>query len=205
MTTPAWAADDPPFAIDVIADDIAAEFTAAALPAKVLVGTWERWKADVSPRVILGLGGANGASIRGRKYGPGPSFPLPSGKVARPLWSAVTTFNVWIAYPPQEATAPALRAREARRLCWALFRATLAAMWHSHGGEFPWSGLRPLNEEDAMGTHCATLTFTAQIDLPVLDAPFTRATADEGEGQVTLVRDAGEDLVDAPPFVDDGT
>ena len=205
MTTPTWAQDAPPFAIDVISDDMIAEFAALGIPAKVLVGTWERWKADTSPRVILGLGGANGQSIQGRRFGPGPSFPLPNGKVARPLWSAVTTFNVWIAYPPQEATAPALRAREARALCWALFQSALAAMWHSHGGQFPWSNMRPLNEEDAMSTHGAGLTFTAQIDLPVLDLPFTHATGDAAAGETTLVREEGEDVIDAPPFVDDGT
>lgn len=197
MTAPTWATGPTPFAIDIIADDVTAYFAARGIVAKVLVGAWDAFKADTSPRVIFGLGDGEGRPIDGHRYA--PSFDVEGG-TARALWACDHRFTVWVAHPPNAATAPDMRAREARALTWRLANVTLAALWDSNGGGGPqWGELRWLHEDQGARTYGGAMTFYVQYPLPILDDAYGSITPDEADGTLTMSRDdVVVDIDDAP-------
>lgn len=179
------------FAIDMIANDIAAEFTAKNITAKVLIGEWEVHKHDASARVILGLG--RGESLpfgqNPNRWGPGVQAIAtgPTTK-ARPLWACMQTIIVWVSSPPDNTVPPDQRDKVARALTWNLANQTLRAMWHSHGGWFPWGALEWQHEAQANRLYGAALKLEAVLPVPVLDDDmvFGTATEADGDGQLEL-------------------
>jgi hypothetical protein len=198
MTAPTWATTPDPYAIDIIADDVRAEFVDIGCPAKVEVGSWQRFKDDPSPRVIFGISDGEGRALDGTQRR-GADFPVKGG-TARAIWACDQRFNVWVTHPPTAGTPPDQRARQARALTWRLLQATLAAMAHSYGGMgFSWGSLVPLAEDQGVSTHGAALSFVARYNLPILDTP-TPTGAVEAVGATETLSREDVDVDDAPPF-----
>lgn len=163
---------DPSFVLDAIVDDVTADFADRGLSAvQVLGGEWELFKHAAGARVVFGLGdfaGTIGQAVTSR-YAPGLTLDRGGGGVARSLGGASHDLLVWVGAPWSPAVPVAQRQRDARLRTWLLAVATLGAMWRSHGGAFPWRGGRWLNEDRAISTFGAGLTFTATFVLPIPD------------------------------------
>jgi hypothetical protein len=188
-----------PFFLDVVADDIVADFADRSISAEVLVGTWELYKQKSGARVILGLGDGDGQDVGAGTihYGSGGWFPTGDTTVARPLWINVQRVIVWVAAPPSPTAPPDRAARTARAATWSLTSSTLRAMWHSHGGTFPWGQLRWLNEDRAISNYGAAVQFTAFFSIPVLDDEDELVSTAAMGGSTTL--DLGTTTIADPP------
>jgi hypothetical protein len=183
------------FFLDTIKADIVQDFADRGVLAEVLVGEWNMYKNKASARVILGLGAGISQSIGSQafRFGPGAEFDTGNGTVARPLWACLQNVNVWITAPCiDNSVPPDDRAEVARANTWALMQSALAAMWHSHGGEFAWGNLQWLNEAQGARTYGAAVQFVAQYPIPVLDDSNDLATGDQVKGSSTI------DLQDDP-------
>jgi hypothetical protein len=178
------------FAIDAIAADVQEEFTAKGVTAEVLVGEWETFKAKSNARVIFGLGDASGQAFGQNldHYGPGVmGIPTSDTTSARPLWVCLQRIIVWVAFPPDKTLAPAKKAITARQGTWDLCNSTLKAMWHSHGGYFPWDNLTWLNEDQGDRLYGGALRFEATIPVPVLDDDLTIGVGEQFQFVLTEV------------------
>jgi hypothetical protein len=193
-----------PFILRVLAADIKADFLERDNPAKVMVGEWDVFKMVAGPRVVLGLGTGDPLDIGGaggaQHYGMGYEWSTGEGTVARALAGLSQRVIIWCGAPAPAGTAPGERALVAQEATFELFRATFAALWHSHGGPFPWGGVEWLHEASALTTYGGAVRWWAAFPMPIVDDDDLVVMAEDGKGATTLERAPDEPIAEAPDW-----
>jgi hypothetical protein len=194
-----------PFLLNVLHDDVAADFAERENPAKLFLGEWEEARLIDGPKVCFSLGAGDPVDIGGaggaQHYAMGYDWPTGDGTVARALAGLAMRVVITCSAPAPDGLDPDARPMAARAATWELFRATFAALWHSHGGPFPWGGWTPLNEGSGLRTYGGAVRFWAAFVMPIVDDDDEVITAEDGRGVTTLEREPDEVITEAPNWM----
>jgi hypothetical protein len=193
-----------PFLLDVLRDDVVADFAERENPARVFVGEWEEARLVDGPKVCLSLGTGDPVDIGGaggaQHYGIGHEWATGEGTVARALAGLGMHVVITCSAPAPDGLEPDARPMAARAATCELFRATFAALWHSHKGPFPWGGWTPLNEGAGLRTYGGAVRFWAAFVMPIVDDDDLVVMAEDGKGVTTLERAPDEPIAEAPDW-----